>query len=123
MGVDFASPGGSPAATLVAMQSIHARELRNEYARVLREVEAGESFTITNQGRPVAQIAPVPVGGAGPRDSVPFGEIAGALDYLGPAKADELRQQMDEMFDTELEDPFRRATAQRAEIAARQRHQ
>ena len=46
------------------MKTITARELRNEYARILRELEdAGEGYTITNHGRPVARItsiAPVP---------------------------------------------------------------
>ncbi|NAZ77757.1 type II toxin-antitoxin system prevent-host-death family antitoxin, partial [Kineococcus sp. T13] len=36
------------------MRSINARELRNEYAKVLAEVEAGESFTILSRGRAVA---------------------------------------------------------------------
>jgi prevent-host-death family protein len=41
------------------MRSIPQRELRNNISRVLREVEAGESVTVTVDGRPVAQIVPV----------------------------------------------------------------
>jgi len=40
------------------MESISHRELRNNSAEVLRKVAAGESFVITNNGRPVARIVP-----------------------------------------------------------------
>ena len=36
------------------------RELRNNSAQVLREVEAGASFVITNNGRPVGRLVPLP---------------------------------------------------------------
>ncbi|WP_328291154.1 type II toxin-antitoxin system prevent-host-death family antitoxin [Kineococcus sp. NBC_00420] len=93
------------------MQSINARDLRNDYARVLREVEAGESFTVTNRGRPVAEIAPVGafsarLGGGGPRDAVPLSEVVGALHFMGPGKAMELRREVDETLDTDARDPF-----------------
>ena len=98
-------------ATLVAMQSINARDLRNDYARVLREVEAGESFTVTNRGRPVAEIAPVGafsarLGVGAPRDAVPLSEVVGALHFMGPGKAQELRRDLEETLDTEARDPF-----------------
>ncbi len=35
---------------------ISQRELRNESGRILRAVEAGEEFVITNRGRPVARL-------------------------------------------------------------------
>ncbi len=35
------------------------RELRNNVAGVLRAAEAGETFTITVRGRPVARLGPV----------------------------------------------------------------
>ncbi|MGD9696083.1 MAG: type II toxin-antitoxin system Phd/YefM family antitoxin [Thermoleophilia bacterium] len=34
------------------------RELCNDIARILRETEAGETFTVTVRGRPVARIVP-----------------------------------------------------------------
>lgn len=46
-------------ATLGVMTTISHREMRNNSADVLRRVEAGESFVVTNHGRPVAQIEPV----------------------------------------------------------------
>lgn len=42
------------------MRSISQRELRNDNAAIIRAVEAGESFTVTKRGVPVARLAPVP---------------------------------------------------------------
>jgi len=39
--------------------TIPQRELRNNIARVLREVEAGEHLRITVDGRPVADLVPI----------------------------------------------------------------
>lgn len=39
-------------------RTIAQRELRNDVARVLREAEAGTTFTITVRGRPVAKLGP-----------------------------------------------------------------
>lgn len=50
------------------MTTIPQRELRNQIGEVLRRAEAGEEFTITVAGRPVARLGPAPrrrwVGGA-----------------------------------------------------------
>lgn len=35
------------------------RDMRNSSSEVLRRVAAGESFTITNHGRPVARLVPL----------------------------------------------------------------
>lgn len=40
------------------MATIPQKELRNNVAEVLRRAEAGEEFTITVAGRPVAQLGP-----------------------------------------------------------------
>lgn len=40
------------------MRSIPQKELRNNIAAVLRRAEAGEEFTVTVAGRPVAQLGP-----------------------------------------------------------------
>ena len=42
------------------MRSISQRELRNDNAEIIRAVEAGESFTVTKRGVPVARLTPVP---------------------------------------------------------------
>lgn len=41
------------------MRSISQRELRNDNAEVIREVEGGESFTVTRRGVPVARLVPL----------------------------------------------------------------
>lgn len=47
------------------MRSIGIRELRQQASRHLREVaERGETIEVTDRGRPVARIVPVPQTGA-----------------------------------------------------------
>lgn len=41
------------------MATVGAYELKTRVAEILRRAESGESFTITNRGRPVAQIVPI----------------------------------------------------------------
>ena len=41
------------------MKTIPQRELRNDNARVVEEVLTGESFVITRNGQPVAELGPV----------------------------------------------------------------
>jgi prevent-host-death family protein len=41
------------------VETIAQKQLRNEVGEVLRRVEAGESFTVTVAGRPVAELGPV----------------------------------------------------------------
>jgi prevent-host-death family protein len=40
-------------------EAISQRELRNNSGEVLRRVEAGESYIVTNHGRPVARLVPI----------------------------------------------------------------
>ena len=40
------------------METIPQKELRNNVAAILRRAEAGEEFTITVAGRPVARLGP-----------------------------------------------------------------
>jgi prevent-host-death family protein len=53
------------------MATIPQKELRNHVGEVLRRAEAGEQFTITVSGRPVAQLGPVRT-----RQWVPSGQLA-----------------------------------------------
>lgn len=43
------------------MKTISQRELRNDSGAVLRQVEEGATFRVTNRGTPVATLAPVEV--------------------------------------------------------------
>lgn len=58
------------------MRTIPQRELRNDIARVLREVEAGARFRITVDGRPVAHLVPI---GHARRIFVPRDEVVRLL--------------------------------------------
>ena len=42
------------------MRSIGVRELRQQASRYLREVERGDSIEVTDRGRPVARLVPIP---------------------------------------------------------------
>lgn len=42
------------------MEAIGVRELRRDASRWLARVRAGEAFLITDRGRPVAHLSPVP---------------------------------------------------------------
>ena len=41
------------------MKSIAATEANRHFSRILREVSAGETYTITSRGEPVATVAPI----------------------------------------------------------------
>lgn len=45
------------------MTSVGIRELRQRASELIRMVEAGETVEITDRGRPVAVLAPLPDGG------------------------------------------------------------
>ena len=66
------------------MKTISQREMRNDSGLVLREVEAGETFTVTRRGAPVAQI--VPRGSAARGYRAPRRDPAFDLDELVEAE-------------------------------------
>jgi len=40
-------------------REISQRELRNESGEIMRRVDAGETFVVTSNGRPVAELTPL----------------------------------------------------------------
>jgi prevent-host-death family protein len=64
------------------MISVGIRELRQRASELLRQVERGESIEITDRGRPVAVISPLPPGSPYRRMLVE-GEIARASRETG----------------------------------------
>jgi prevent-host-death family protein len=81
----------------VLVPVIPQKELRNNVAEVLRRAEAGEEFTITVAGRPVAQLGP-----ARRRQWVSGPELAKVWHTPAPRSiADDL-----EHFPGQLADPF-----------------
>ena len=79
------------------MPVIPQKERRNNVAGVLRRAEAGEEFTITVAGRPVAQLGP-----ARRRQWVNGPELDKVWDTPAPETLDEALEQ----FPGELDDPF-----------------
>ncbi|MHB1836168.1 MAG: type II toxin-antitoxin system Phd/YefM family antitoxin [Solirubrobacteraceae bacterium] len=77
-------------------RSIPQRELRNDIARVLREVAAGDELTVTVRGRPVAELRPA---NAAARRLAPVGAVARELRALGPDRdwADEQLADRDQL--------------------------
>ena len=65
------------------MKTIGVRELRQRASEVLRLVERGETFEVTDRGRPVAQLTPLPVATplerlrAAGEVSIPAGDLSG----------------------------------------------
>ena len=62
--------GGANAAGMAT--TISQRELRNQAGAVLRRAEQGELFTITVDGRPVAELGPLP----GTPEPAPLADLA-----------------------------------------------
>ena len=80
--------------------TIPQRELRNDNARVLAAVAAGESFVITQHGRPIAELRPIT---DQRRTFVRTAELA-ALFREGPAvDAAAFRDDVDRLLDGRLD--------------------
>lgn len=78
---------------------IAQRELRNQNAVIMAAVAAGESFVVTRNGTPVAELRPV---GQGRRVFVPKAELA-AMVGLGPhIDAAAFRADLDRAVDQSL---------------------
>lgn len=79
------------------MATIPQKELRNNVGEVLRRAEAGEEFTVTVSGRPVARLGP-----AAPRQWVGGPALQRVWETPAPRTlADDLPA-----FPAELDDPF-----------------
>jgi prevent-host-death family protein len=57
-------------------KTIAQRELRNDNAKVIDAVVAGETFVVTRSGEPVAELRPVRPAGAGRRTFVSRDDIS-----------------------------------------------
>ena len=51
---------GTPVRSQQQQNTVGVRELRQNLSRYLRRVEAGETLEVTEHGRPVAVLAPLP---------------------------------------------------------------
>jgi prevent-host-death family protein len=75
-------------------RTITQRELRNDSAAVLREVQAGQTIIVTRNGMPVAELRPIP-----PRRFVPRAAIADAARRAPRVDLDRLRADLDAVAD------------------------
>ncbi|MDX6683268.1 MAG: hypothetical protein QOG94_3307 [Solirubrobacteraceae bacterium] len=64
------------------MRSIGIRELRQQASKHLRDVERGETIEVTDRGRPVALLVPVPPTGTAERLIASGRMVAGEGDLL-----------------------------------------
>lgn len=78
---------------------IPQRELRNQNAAVIAAVAAGESFVITRNGAPVAELRPVTVGR---RRFVPKAEVIAAIAGSGHIDPARFRADLDRVVDSSL---------------------
>jgi len=91
---------------------IGQRELRNDNARIMRRVMAGESFVVTRNGVPIADLVPH----QDRRDTRPWPtlrEVQAKFRQMTPIDAEAWRRDLaaaDEIFgpDDPLEDPWER---------------
>jgi prevent-host-death family protein len=78
----------------VCPKTITQRELRNDSAAVLREVQAGRTLAVTRNGVPVAELRPLP-----PRRFVPRTIIAEAAEQAPHMDAARFRSDVDAAID------------------------
>jgi prevent-host-death family protein len=75
---------------------IPQRELRNQNAAIIAAVAAGESFVVTRNGTPVAELRPVSVVR---RTLVPRAEVAAVAANSGHLDAEAFRADLDRIID------------------------
>lgn len=76
------------------MESVGVRELRRDASRWLARVRAGETFVVTDRGRPVARLTPLPeqdgydalvaAGRLLPGSGRPLEDVLADLDAVAP---------------------------------------
>jgi prevent-host-death family protein len=72
---------------------IGAFEAKTKLPELLRRVEAGERFTITNRGQPVAELQPVSPGSMGARQAV---ALMRALPKVSGVSGRDVREMIEE---------------------------
>lgn len=78
------------------MSTVTVRELRNRGGEVLDRVARGESFVVTRDGSPVAELSPLR------RRSAPPAELVARRRTLPPVDPEALRHDVDEVLDPSL---------------------
>lgn len=79
-------------------RTISQRELRNDSGQIMRAVEAGESFVVTRNGVPVAELTPLQR-----RREVPRDELLAAAQHWPRIDAARFRADIDADIDQSIE--------------------
>lgn len=77
-------------------KTIPQRELRNENAKVMDAVAAGETFVVTRNGEPVAELRPIR---AGRRTFITRAEVAALATANVRIDRDQFRADLDAVID------------------------
>ncbi len=80
-------------------RTIAQRELRNENAKVIDAVTAGESFVITRNGEPVAELRPIR---AGRRTFISRADVVALARAHVRIDRDQFRADLDDVIDQSL---------------------
>ncbi|NJD29998.1 MAG: type II toxin-antitoxin system prevent-host-death family antitoxin [Chloroflexi bacterium] len=80
-------------------RTISQRELRNDSAAVLRDVQGGQTITVTRNGMPVAELRPV-----GQRRFVPRSTIEAAARHAPRVSLARLRADLDAVVNPSVDD-------------------
>lgn len=78
------------------MESVTVRQLRNNGGEVLDRVERGERVLVTRDGRPIAELRPLPRRSARPE------ELIERWKRLPPVDPEALRRDIDAVIDPSL---------------------
>ena len=91
--------GVAPGATVDPMaEIISQRELRNNSGEIMRRLDAGESFVVTRDGRPVGELIPLR------RDRlVPMSEVKRIFEGSPRIDYEQLRRDLDAIADPSAE--------------------
>lgn len=79
-------------------KTINQRELRNQSAKVLREVQAGQTVIVTRNGEPIAELRPIQ-----PRRFAPRAAIAEAAAHAARIDAARFRADVDAVVDQSVD--------------------
>ena len=78
------------------MTTVSVRDLRNHGGEVLDSVARGESVTVTRQGKPIAELRPIPQPGT------PASTVLTRWRGMPVLDLDELRADLDALIDSHL---------------------
>jgi len=79
-------------------RTITQREMRNESAAVLRQVQAGQTFVVTRNGVPIAELRPIQ-----PRRFVPRAILADSAARAPRIDARRFRADVDSLIDQSVD--------------------